>query len=263
MVSLDDLRLEWKDVVERISGFVKGMVAGAKSNGVVLGVSGGVDSAVTAYLMARSLGKDRVMALIMPDSEVTPNEDIEDALLVVRELGVKYEIIEISSIVRAFSETKIFKWGDKVAVGNLRARIRMALLYFVANTKNLLVVGTGDRSEILLGYFTKYGDGGVDFLPIGDLYKTQVRWLGEYLGVPENIVKKPSSPRLWEGQTAEGELGLPYEKIDLILHSLFDLRLDVKMVYSMFGEEAVNRVLDLHSKSAHKRTMPPIVRVRL
>ncbi len=262
MISLEELKLEWKDVVERISGFTKGMVAGAKANGVVLGVSGGIDSAVTAYLMVRALGKDKVLALIMPDSSVTPEEDVKDAKKVVEELDISYELIEISDIVKAYSKASFFNWEDKLPIGNLRARIRMSLLYLAANSKNLLVAGTGDRSEILLGYFTKYGDGGVDFLPIGDLYKTQVRWLGEHLGVPESIVKKPSSPRLWKGQIAEDEIGLTYDRVDLILHAIFDLKMSFDRVSSIFGDEPVRRVLELHSKSAHKRAMPPIVRVR-
>ena len=137
----------------------------------------------------------------------------------------------------------------------------MSLLYYVANSKNLLVVGTGDRSEILIGYFTKYGDGGVDFLPIGDLYKTQVRWLGKHLGVPENILTKPSSPQLWPGHKAEEELGVTYDRIDLILHAIFDLRMEAEEVRKQFGED-VDRVLELHAKSSHKRAMPPIARVR-
>ncbi len=262
MLTLDELRLDWKRVTESITGFVKGMVAGSRTNGVVLGLSGGVDSTVTAYLAVRALGSDRVFGLIMPDSRITPREDVEDARMVADELGISYWERDIADIVDAFTKSEFFSPEDRVALGNLRARIRMSLLYYVANSRNLLVAGTGDRSEILIGYFTKYGDGGVDFLPIGDLYKTQVRWLGGWLGAPERIVSKPSSPQLWRGHRAEEELGIPYERIDLILHAIFDLRMGHDEVRRMFGAD-VDRVLEMHARTAHKRTMPPVARVRL
>ncbi len=261
MLSLDDLKLDWKKVTESVAGFMKGMVAGSRTNGVVVGLSGGVDSTVVAYLSVRALGKDRVYGLIMPDSDVTPEEDVRDAKDVAERLGIKYWYRDISDLVKVYTESEFFVPDDKVALGNLRARIRMSLLYYVANTRNLLVAGTGDRSEILIGYFTKYGDGGVDFLPIGDLYKTQVRWLGEWLGAPEGIVRKPSSPQLWRGHKAEEEIGIPYERIDLILHAVFDLRMNVEEVRELFGED-VDRVMEMHNASAHKRAMPPVARVR-
>lgn len=262
MLTLEALRLDWKRVSESITGFIKGMVAGSRTNGVVLGLSGGVDSTVTAYLLVRALGSRRVMGLIMPDSRVTPQRDVEDAKKIAEHLGIRYWIRNIDDIVDSYAESEFFDPDDLLAVGNLRARIRMSLLYYLANHEGLLVAGTGDRSEILIGYFTKYGDGGVDFLPIGDLYKSQVRWLGEWLGVPEDIVRKPSSPQLWKGHEAEKEIGLTYERVDLILHALLDLRMSLEEVRGIFGEDA-DRVLELHARSAHKRTMPPVARVRL
>ncbi len=261
MLSLEDLRLDWKKVTEIITGFIKGMVAGSGTKGVVVGLSGGIDSTVVAYLSVRALGKDSVYGLIMPDSNVTPEEDVRDAESIATNLGIRYWYRDISDIVEAYATSDFFI-QDKIAIGNLRARIRMSLLYYLANSRDLLVIGTGDRSEILIGYFTKYGDGGVDFLPIGDLYKTQVRWLGEWLGVPERIVKKPSSPQLWKGHKAEEEIGITYDRIDLILHALFDLRMETQEIREIFGED-VDRILELHSKSAHKRAMPPVARVRV
>ncbi len=264
MLSLEDhLKLDWKNVTEVITGFIKGMVAGSGAKGVAVGLSGGIDSTVVAYLSARALGKDSVYGLIMPDSSVTPEEDVKDVEDIATNLRIKYWYRDISDIVEVYekSESNFFV-QDKVAIGNLRARIRMSLLYYMANSRNLLVIGTGDRSEILIGYFTKYGDGGVDFLPIGDLYKTQVRWLGRWLGVPEHIVKKPSSPQLWKGHKAEEEIGISYNKVDLILHALFDLRMEAQEVKALFGKD-VDKILELHSKSAHKRAMPPVARVRI
>ena len=149
--------------------------------------------------------------------------------------------------------------ADRLPLGNLRARIRMCLLYYYANKKNLLVLGSGDRSEILIGYFTKYGDGAVDLLPIGILYKSQVRRLAAHLGVPEKVAFKPSSPRLWPGQTAEGELGIPYEEIDLVLHAVFDRGISWEEAAEATGvdEWKVRRIRELHEKSKHKREMPP------
>ncbi len=261
MLSLEELKLDWKKVTEVITGFIKGMVAGSGTEGVVVGLSGGIDSTVVAYLSVKALGEDSVYGLIMPDSNVTPEEDVRDAKDVAESLGIRHWYRDISDIVEAYERSDFFI-QDKIAIGNLRARIRMSLLYYFANSRNLLVIGTGDRSEILIGYFTKYGDGGVDFLPIGDLYKTQVRWLGEWLGVPEQIVRKPSSPQLWRGHKAEDEIGIPYSRIDLILHAIFDLRMDVRELRNMFGED-VDRILELNSKSAHKRAMPPVARVRI
>ncbi len=261
MLTLEMLKLDWENVSDLITGFIKGMVAGSKTNGVVIGLSGGIDSTVVAYLSVKALGNDRVYGLIMPDTNVTPSRDIEDAKSVAEGLNITHWYRDISDIVEAYTKSPFFAPDSKVALGNLRARIRMSLLYYVANSKNLLVAGTGDRSEILIGYFTKYGDGGVDFLPIGDLYKTQVRWLGKHLGVPENILTKPSSPQLWPGHKAEEELGIAYDRIDLILHAIFDLRMEAEEVRKQFGED-VDRVLELHARSSHKRAMPPIARVR-
>ena len=180
----------------------------ARKKAGIIGVSGGVDSAVTAFLTVRALGPERVYCYILP-SDATPNEDIEDALEVIERLRLPkehWEIISIEKITKSFEEAL----GNltKIERGNMMARIRMIILHQRAYRHNGLVVGTGDKSELLIGYYTKYGDGGVDILPIGGLYKTHVRQIASYLGVPERIVKKPSSPRLWPGQTAEGELGV-------------------------------------------------------
>lgn len=261
MLTLDSLRIDLGVAEEIIKGFIKGMVAGSKAEGVVLGISGGVDSSVLAYLCVKALGSKRVYGLILPDSRVTPREDVSDSIELSERLGIKYWYKDIAPIVDSFKDSDFFLPSHKLALGNLRARIRMSLLYYVANSRNLLVAGSGDRSEILIGYFTKYGDGGVDFLPIGDLYKTQVRWMAERLGVPERVVRKPSSPALWEGQTAEGELGMTYERIDLILHGIFDLRMDPSELRKQFGAD-VDRVLEMHARSAHKRALPPVARVR-
>jgi NAD+ synthase len=201
-----------------LQSFIRRKVREAGARGVVVGLSGGVDSAVVATLCAMALGKKRVTALIMPESETTGKRDMEDAVRVAKILNVKYYIIDFSLVYREFKMVlPTFGEGARIPNGNLRARIRMCILYYFANSRNLLVAGTGNRSELKMGYFTRYGDGGVDFLPIGGLYKTEVKRLAEELGVPNEIIRKKPSPNLWEGQTAEGELGISYSKLDRIL----------------------------------------------
>ncbi|RLF02082.1 MAG: NAD(+) synthetase, partial [Thermoprotei archaeon] len=236
--------------------------SGAK--GFIIGVSGGVDSSTTLPLLVKAVGSSRVRALILPDKHSTPKEDIEDALGLVQALNVKHDFIEINDILEAFRRSLPAYDQSKVAAeGNLKARIRMCILYYYANKLNYLVCGTGDKSEILIGYFTKYGDGGVDILPIGDLYKTQVRQLALHLGLPEKIALKPSSPRLWPGQVAEKELGLSYEEIDLVLYSIFDLRLPLEEAIEATGipEETFRKILQMVSQTEHKRMLPLVPRL--
>lgn len=258
MLTLESLKLDHEKVLSSICEFTRDLVRRAGADGVVLGISGGVDSGTTAALMVRALGEEKVLGLLMPEEGVTPREDLEDAMDLAKMLGIRYETLNISNIVREYLE--FLPRTDLIAEGNLKPRIRMTILYYYANSLNYLVAGSGDRSEILIGYFTKYGDGGVDFLPIGGLFKTQVRQLGAYLGVPDRITKKPSSPRLWKGHLAEKELGIPYEEIDLILHALFDLKLSVEETSRETGLERskVLKVLKMYEESKHKREMPPI-----
>ncbi len=262
-ITIDDVvNIDYGRVEAGIRGFIREMVEAAGAGGVVVGLSGGVDSATSFMLAVRELGREGVLALIMPDSEVTPVEDVEDAKSLASSAGVRFHVIDISPIVNVYkSSIPVYESGpdDKVPVGNLRARIRMSLLYYYANKYNLLVLGTGDRSEILIGYFTKYGDGAVDLLPIGVLYKSQVRRMAVHLGVPEGIAFKPSSPRLWPGQTAEGELGVSYDQVDLVLYAVFDEGVPWEEVPEHTGvpREVVEAVRDRYVKSAHKRSPPP------
>ncbi|MEM0118314.1 MAG: NAD(+) synthase, partial [Conexivisphaerales archaeon] len=387
----------------------------AKADGAVIGISGGIDSAVTAYLTVQAIGSRRVLGLIMPDSRITPEEDIDDAVQVAKELGINYKMIDIAQIHSCY--TKLLE-RNKVAEGNLRARIRMSLLYYFANVSNSLVIGTGDRSELLLGYFcydektravtadgpkyfhqlrpddklysldfvsgkmreshfgkiftfsymgamsvfrsenysfavtpnhrmvikekrsrrpffarasdrlvgnlqlpyvdderelmkaeaiaryhslqgsnsaerysglvwcvsvpqyenfvverdgrlavsgnTKYGDGGVDILPIADLYKSEVRSLAEILGVNRRIIQKQSSPRLWESHTAEDELGMAYSKIDKVLSLYFDMKLPLDEAASraMVEESKAEGLIVRHQRTEHKRNIPRICKIR-
>ncbi len=254
-ISLSDVvDLDYEKVAKELANYIHNVVVSSSARGVVVGVSGGVDSATTLALAVKALGASRVHALVMPDSRTTPRQDVEDAIKLVEQYGVSHDVIEIDRIVDAFMAAP---WkGDEKSIGNIRARVRMTLLYYYANAHGYLVLGTGDRSEFLIGYFTKYGDGAADVYPISVLYKTQVRRLAKYLGVPDHIAYKPSSPRLWPGHMAEKELGLTYEQIDLALFALFDLGLKVDEASRATGLDTsiLQRVLEMHEKTRHKRT---------
>ena len=264
MITINDvINIDYNGAMSAIEDFINRLVKDAGANGVVIGVSGGIDSSVTLKLAVEALGPDKVYALIMPDSRTTPKKDVEDAVNLVSSLGVKHDIIWIDRMVDSYSILPVFDIGNKIATGNLRARIRMCILYYYANIKNLLVLGTGDRSELLIGYYTKYGDGGVDALPIGSLYKTQVRHLGRLLGLPKDITEKPSSPRLWPGHLAEKELGLKYEEIDVVLYAIFDKKIPIDKVPELTGvnSEKVSKIIHMHRTTRHKRKTPPIARL--
>ena len=246
---------------KKIIAFIKRKVDESDAEGGVIGLSGGIDSAVTAYLSVEALGSRRVMGLIMPDLRATPEKDVSDAKMVASELGVESKEIDIAPIHKAFMKTL---HENRLAEGNLRARIRMSLLYYHANMMNRLVLGTGDRSEAQLGYFTKYGDGGVDILPIGDLYKTEVRRLGETLGINRRIIAKRSSPRLWPGHIAESEIGMEYELVDRIFKMKFEEGRDAKDIASelKLSKAKLDVIIGKYEASEHKRRMPEICKLR-
>jgi len=258
------LVVEMNAKIDAICAFIKQKVEKAGADGVALGVSGGLDSAVTAALCAKALGKENVYAMIMPERETTPAEALKDARETAQMFCGKIREADFTEIYKAYAErVPDYAEGAKIPNGNLRARIRMCMLYYYANKCGLLVAGTGDKSEIALGYFTKYGDGGCDFLPIGGLYKTEVREAAKLLGVPQRIVEKKSSPGLWVGQTAEGEIGVDYVVTDQLLRAFASgmkpedaaLKLKVK-------PDVAKRIKSMAESSAHKRTMPEICELK-
>ncbi|MGC8831402.1 MAG: NAD+ synthase [Thermoproteota archaeon] len=250
--------LDYEKVAESIVARLRQYFLRAKKENGIIGLSGGLDSSVVAFLTARALGGERTRLYLMPSS-ITPKQDMEDAASIIEELKIprgNWRTIEIDNIVDAF-EKKLGPMG-KVEKGNVMARIRMLILYHEAAANNGLVIGTGDRSEILMGYFTKYGDGGADIMPIAGLYKTQVRQLAEHLKTPERIRVKPPSPALWHGQTAEGELGVDYATLDTILYLRFDRRLSRDRIQRVSGIplETVERILERVRRNQHKRQLP-------
>lgn len=236
--------------------FIRKEVRKRKTRVVVIGISGGIDSAVTASLAVRALGPDRVFGLILPDSSVTPKMDIRHAVGLAKGLKIKYKIIELKDIKK---QLLLGLPKDRLARGNLLVRLRMILLYYYAAILNGLVLGTGDKSEISLGYFTKYGDGAVDLLPIADIYKTQLRSLARYLSIPREVIDKKSSARLWKGHTAEGEIGINYDDIDNILDKL---NRKSPILESRLKKKAA-KVKELIEKNKHKQEMPLICKIKL
>ena len=216
---------DYTKIQQDIEVFLKNAVSQNKADGVIFGLSGGIDSTVVAYLSAKIFGK-KALALVMPDSTVSPSSETGDALKVVGELGLDYKLIDIAVIHKIYSN---HLEPDERALGNLRARIRANIIYYYANLKNFLVLGTSDKSEYSIGYFTKFGDGCADLLPISKLYKTQLRELAKMLGVPNNIITKKSSPNLWKEHIAEEELGITFEEIDSILYCL-EKRLSIEEI---------------------------------
>jgi NAD+ synthase len=253
------LRPKFKpEFVDIIHSFIKQKVNEAKANGVVIGLSGGLDSAVVAKLCADSLGPEKVLVLILPDSS-TPEEDVKDALGFADSLEIECRTIDISEMVKSIKNTLAPMDLDDKTVGNIKARCRMILLFIHSNLENRVVMGTSNKSELLCGYFTKFGDGGADFSPIGDIYKSQVIELAKAIEIPEYILNKPPSAGLWEGQTDEDELKISYHDLDSILLGI-ELKLDSEKIAERSGMELfeVQRILDIVEKNVHKRKMPLI-----
>jgi NAD+ synthase len=215
------LELDLPEIEKRVRRFIKEYVENSGADGIVLGLSGGIDSSATAALSSLSLGGDRVLGLMLPEKETYNPKDVDDARLVAEKFGLKTQICDLTPILESFYKTiPIFDQSDKLCKGNIKARTRMIILYYYANKLNRIVCGSSDKSETMMGYFTKWGDVAADISPIMDLYKTQVRKLAAHLGIPAELAAKPSTPALWPNQLAETELGIKYETLDLILYGL-------------------------------------------
>ena len=250
---------------EHITEFIREVVDSAGAEGGVLGLSGVIDSTLTAYLTVEALGEDGLHGLVMP-SEVNEDDNMSDAEQVANELAIEYDVIEIEPVVDAFLDASPAAFDGssdseplKTTVGNVRVRTRAVLNYFVANHENRVVLGTGNRSEALTGYFTKYGDQAVDCNPIGNLYKQQVRQLARHMGVPADFVEKTPTAGLWVGQTDEDEIGMSYDVLDAILSLYIDGPLSAAATARELDidKDLVENVETLVARSEHKRQMPP------
>ncbi len=228
------------------------------ANGI-MGVSGGIDSALVLALTVKALGKNNTFALLMPYKTSSP-ESLSDGKLICEKLGVKYEIIDISPSVDPYFIN--YPTDNKTLIGNKCARERMSVLYDFSERKKALVIGTSNKTEMLIGYSTLFGDSAAAFLPIGDLYKTEVVRLSEYLDIPESILKKKPSADLWQDQTDEGEIGFTYKLLDNILYHLIDLRFsEPEMIEAGFKTDDISRIKKMITGTQFKRTMPPVTKI--
>jgi len=252
------LKLDLPSVEAKIKRFIKDYIERSGAKGVVLGVSGGVDSCTTAALAALSLGGDKVLGLMLPEEETINETDIQHARLVAKKFGFNLETIDISPTLRAcVNALPVYDKNDKLSKGNLKARIRMVYLYYYANRLKRIVCGSSDKSETMVGYFTKWGDAAADISPIMDLYKTQVRQLAIHIGLTPEIAKKPSSPALWPGHLAEEELGVKYETLDLILYGLEHFMTTEEIAHQLsVSTQLVEDIKRRWQAMEHKRRLP-------
>ncbi len=253
---LEALQLNAQSACETIANFIQTSIEAAHLDGAVIALSGGIDSAAAIYLTERAIGADRIHAFNMPYNTSNPASQAH-AQLCTDDLGIAFDVIEITPMIDTYFDR--FPDADRLRRANKMARERMSIIYDMANIHNAMVIGTGNRTEGLLGYTTMWGDMAAGIAPIGHLYKAQVRQLSAYIGVPQPILDKAPSADLWDGQTDEGELGLTYEMADWILYNLFDLE---KTPDEVIGEgvdiATVQKVITRVERNAFKRCMPPI-----
>jgi len=243
-----------------ITEFISNYVNNAGAKGVVVGLSGGIDSAVVALLCKKALGNEKVHCLFLPET-TTPERDKEDYEILVKKFELNSKVKDISHLVKEVEKSSVIS-PDERTLANIKARLRMILLFEYANMTRSLVCGTSNKSELLIGYFTKYGDGGADIQPIGDLYKTQVLKLAHYLEIPEEIISKPPTAGLWFGQTDEKEIGISYNILDQILYGL-ELKLPLSKIAESIPTtmENVRKIKNLRIKTQHKRRTPLIPKI--
>jgi NAD+ synthase len=260
-MTAEDLRID-SDVARRIIGeFIRGQLRQAGFERALVGLSGGIDSSLVAYLVSEAIGAEQLLCVLMPyrTSDPASRADGED---VVQRLGCHSVVVDITPMVDGYFDDPQRAEADRVRRGNFMARTRMAVLYDHSVTWGGLVVGTGNKTETLIGYTTIYGDNASAFNPIGDLYKTQVRQLAVAVGVPDRIVAKAPSADLWPGQTDEAEGGFRYEEIDRLLFWMIDKRRSSDDLVAMgFDPAAVARVERMVAASEFKRQVPPIAKI--
>ena len=250
--------IDFSETKTRICRFIKEYVENAGAKGIVLGLSGGVDSATVAALSSKAIGGDKVTALLLPEKETKNQKDIDDAITIAKQFQLQTKLCDMTEVLEAFYRgIPTFDPADKICKGNIKARTRMIYLYYCANQQKRIVCGTSDKSETMMGYFTKWGDAAADIAPIIDLYKTQVRKLAIHLEIPKELALKPSTPSLWPNQLAEAELEIKYETLDLILFGL-ERFMEPNDIAEQIGIERaiVDRVKDRWLSMEHKRRLP-------
>jgi len=256
---MDELSIDTDLARKILTGFIRTEITRAGFNNAVIGLSGGLDSALACFLAAEALGPDHVLALRMP-YKTSSKDSLEDAQSVIDALGVKTDTIEITEMVDPLIDH--FSDMDNRRKGNIMARQRMIILFDQSEAFKGLVVGTGNKTEILLGYSTWYGDSACSLNPLGDLYKAQIRQLAKAMGVPASVLNKAPSADLWQGQTDEGELGFTYDQADRILYLLIDQRYTPEeCMEAGFEEVFVRQVIQRVRRNQFKRVLPPIAKL--
>lgn len=252
------LDIDFSEAQTRIIRFIKEYVENAGAKGIVLGLSGGIDSAVTASLCSQAIGGNNVLALLLPEKETYNQKDIDDANTIASQFQLQTQVCDITEALESiYKSIPAFNPNDRLCKGNIKARIRMIFLYYYANSQNRIVCGTSDKSETMMGYFTKWGDAAADLSPIIDLYKTQVRKLAVYIGIPKQLAMKPSTPSLWPEQLAEAELEIKYDVLDLVLFGLERFMKPEEIAAQLNIEQAiVERIQSRWLSMEHKRRLP-------
>ena len=256
---MNNLIINTKLAEKILTGFIKSELNRVGFKKALMGVSGGIDSALSLYLSARALGPENILAVRMP-YKTSAQDTLDDAQTMIDDLGVQSMTIEITNMVDPLINH--YEEMSKLRAGNIMARMRMIVLYDQSVAFNGLVMGTSNKTEMLLGYSTIFGDSAAAIQPIGDLYKTQVRQLAKALGVPDKVIQKAPSADLWQGQTDEGELGFTYEDVDQLLYLLVDQRYRPEnCVEEGFDRMFVERVVRMMRQNHYKRIMPPIAKL--
>jgi NAD+ synthase len=252
------LEINFDDAQKRICRFIKEYVENAGAKGIIIGLSGGVDSATIAALSSLAIGGEKVLGLMLPEKENFNQKDIDDAKVIADQFHIETQVCDMTDVLESFYKAiPVFDQSNRLCKGNVKARTRMIYLYYYANKQNRIVCGSSDKSETMMGYFTKWGDAAADITPIMDLYKTQVRKLAIHLGIAQKLALKPSTPALWPNQLAETELGIKYETLDLVLYGL-ERFMSPEEISNQLGIEKiiVDKVKSRWLENEHKRKMP-------
>ena len=257
---MNKLDLNLKEVHNELVEFLRGNFKKAGFSKAVLGLSGGIDSALVAYLLRDALGKENILAIMMPYKSSNP-DSLNHAKLVIEDLKINSKTIEITDMIDAYFKNE--KEATSLRMGNKMARERMSILFDYSSKENALVVGTSNKTEIYLGYSTQFGDSACALNPIGDLYKTNIWDLSRYLKIPNELIEKKPSADLWEGQTDEQEMGLTYKEADQVLYRMLEENKTVEEVLAEgFNKDLVDNIVRRMNKSEYKRRMPLIAKIK-
>ncbi|WP_336020115.1 NAD+ synthase [Fusobacterium polymorphum] len=257
---MNKLDLNLKEVHNELVEFLRESFKKTGFSKAVLGLSGGIDSALVAYLLRDALGKENVLAIMMPYKSSNP-DSLNHAKLVVEDLGINSKTIEITDMIDAYFKNE--KEATSLRMGNKMARERMSILFDYSSKENALVVGTSNKTEIYLGYSTQFGDSACALNPIGDLYKTNIWDLSRYLKIPNGLIEKKPSADLWEGQTDEQEMGLTYKEADQVLYRMLEENKKVEEVLAEgFNKDLVDNIVRRMNRSEYKRRMPLIAKIK-